>query len=400
MASIHRQPGKPFWYCAHSAWNPDLGKCGKWVRRFRSTKTTNKKQALEICRTWEKAAKLGHSGELTPDRAREVVADGVRDIFLTSNRDKLKTYTVREWGKQWLDGKSIDTAPRTHERYSSIMTRFYGFLGAKADRSIAGIAATDILTFRDNLAKELSINTANLAVKTLRVCFGDAHSNDLLTSNTAAKVKKLRFGGRAGQRRDFNASEIRLLLQAAGNSEWRGLILTGLYTGQRLGDLAQLQWNQVNLDTKEIVFHVSKTKRELPLPLARPLVDYFEGLQSSDDPAAFVFPKAAAVSLTGTLSNQFYRLMEQAGLAVPRENISTGRGHGVGRKTSPLSFHSLRHSNVTFLKAAGASDAIAQAIAGHSSSAVSKIYTHLDTDTLRRAIDKLPDVTKTPMVAE
>jgi site-specific recombinase XerD len=48
---------------------------------------------------------------------------------------------------------------------------------------------------------------------------------------------------------------------------------------------------------------------------------------------------------------------------------------------------------VTFLKAAGVSDAVAQAIAGHSSSAVSKIYTHLDTDTLRGAVDKLPDVT-------
>ncbi len=86
--------------------------------------------------------------------------------------------------------------------------------------------------------------------------------------------------------------------------------------------------------------------------------------------------------------------MEQAGLVPQRKNVDTGKGHRERRTVSSLSFHSLRHSCVTFLKAAGVSDAIAQAIAGHASSAVSRIYTHLDVETLRGAVAKLPDVTK------
>jgi integrase len=238
------------------------------------------------------------------------------------------------------------------------------------------------------------LNTANLAVKTLRVCFGAAYSQDLLTSNTAAKVKKLKQRT-FGRRREFKPQEIRLLLQSAGDSEWRGLILTSLYTTQRLGDVATLRWSQINLEGKEIVFHVSKTNEVRPLPMAPALVEYFTGLPSTDDATAFVFPRSAALGAkrTGTLSNQFYKLMEDAGLVPPRRNIETGDGHDKQRAPSTLSFHSLRHSGVTFLKAAGVSDAVAQAIAGHSSSAVSKIYTHLDTDTLRGAVDKLPDVT-------
>jgi integrase len=386
MASVHKQPGKPFWYCAFTTTDS--------IRRFRSTKTKNKGQAEAICAAWEKAEKHGRAGTLTPDKAREVLTAGLEDIFLVSNCETLKTYTVRQWGKQWLESKLIENTSRTHERYAGVLERFYRFLGARANKNIAGVAATEISAFRDKLAAELSTNTANLAVKTLRVCFGAAYSQDLLTSNTAAKVKKLKLRT-FGKRREFKPGEIRLLLQAAGDSEWRGLILTGLYTAQRLGDVARLRWNQVNLETKEIIFHVSKTTAVLPLPMAPALLDYFEGLPSTDNPSAFVFPKVAELAKrTGTLSNQFYKVMEQAGIAPARKNVETGEGHNKPRTPSALSFHSLRHSAVTFLKAAGVSDAVAQAIAGHQSAAVSKIYTHLSADDLRGAVNALPDVTK------
>ena len=60
---------------------------------------------------------------------------------------------------------------------------------------------------------------------------------------------------------------------------------------------------------------------------------------------------------------------------------------------SALSFHSLRHSAVSLLKAHGASDAFARAIVGHESDAVSQQYTHLDANDLRATVDAMPDVT-------
>lgn len=397
MASCHKQKGRPFWYCAYSTWDLVVG---EWVRHFKSTKTTRKAEAEQICVNWEKASRHGKAGTLTPDKAREVLAAGLEDIFLASNREPLKTYTVRQWGTRWLESKLIENTPRTHERYSGVLDRFYKFLRSKADRNIAGVTASEITAFRDKLATELSVNTANLAVKTLRVMFGAAYSNDLLTSNTAAKVKKLKLRT-FGRRREFTPEEIGLLLDAAGDSEWRGLILTSLYSTQRLGDVARLRWNQVNLETKVITFHVSKTNTVLPLPMAPDLVDYFTELPSVDDSTLPVFPKVAEVARrTGTLSNQFHKLMETAGLVPARRNVDTGKGHDKQRAPSTLSFHSLRHSGVTFLKAAGVSDAVTQAIAGHSSSAISKIYTHLNEDTLRAAVDAMPSVTKKAKVTK
>ena len=45
------------------------------------------------------------------------------------------------------------------------------------------------------------------------------------------------------------------------------------------------------------------------------------------------------------------------------------------------------------LKAAGVSDVLAREIVGHESAAVSRQYTHLTTHDLRKAMQRLPDVT-------
>jgi integrase len=39
---------------------------------------------------------------------------------------------------------------------------------------------------------------------------------------------------------------VRAILNLA-DEEWRSMILFGLYTGQRLGDIASLRWNNVDL---------------------------------------------------------------------------------------------------------------------------------------------------------
>jgi len=54
-------------------------------RVFRSTKTRDKNQALEICRAWHKAERLSRNGKLSVDAAREVIARGVSDVFTATN---------------------------------------------------------------------------------------------------------------------------------------------------------------------------------------------------------------------------------------------------------------------------------------------------------------------------
>ena len=356
-------------------------------RVFRSTKTRDKKKTLEICRAWHKAALKARNGKLSVDAAREIIARGVSDVFTAANVESLPSASVKSWCETWTEAKAIETEESTHARYKRVMERFTGFLGeAKSKRDLSTLQASDIARFRDGEAKELSRSTANL---------GEAVRQGLLTVNPAVRVKLFKSNAES-KRRAFTLAEIKRILKACGDdTEWRGLVLFGLYLGQRLGDLARLTWRAVDLDSGEIAFTTRKTGRRIVLPLVQPVADYLASLPASDKPNAFIFPHAASAKRTASLSNQFRDILVEAGLLEPlaRGHKSTGKGRNQAREASEISFHSLRHSAVTMLKAAGVSDFMAREIVGHESTAVSRQYTHLTTDDKRAAMQRLPDVT-------
>jgi integrase len=390
MPSIHRQPGRPFWFCAFSIFNPETHTS---KRVFRSTKTKDKKQALEICRAWHKAALKARNGKLSVDAAREVIAQGVSDVFTAANVESLPSASIKSWCETWLQAKAIEAEESTHSRYERIVERFIEFLRAKAGRDLSVLQTSDIARFRDREAKERARATANLSLKVLRVCFGEAVRQGLLTINPASRVKLLQ-SSKETKRRAFTLPEIKRILKACGDDqEWRGLVLFGLYLGQRLGDLAKLTWRAVDLEADTVAFTTKKTGRRMVLPLMQPLSDYLASLPASDSPNAFIFPRAASANRTGTLSNQFREILVEAGLVEPRGHSATGKGRSEARKASEISFHSLRHSATTLFKAAGVSDFVAREFIGHESAAVSRGYTHLSTDDLRAAMRRLPDVT-------
>jgi integrase len=119
-------------------------------------------------------------------------------------------------------------------------------------------------------------------------------------------------------------------------------------------------------------------------------------MPAGENPAQPLFPKAFEVitknKRTAVLSNQFYNLMAQAGLVEPRSHRSRGIGKSVSRKLNELSFHCLRHTTTSLLKNAGTSSAISEEFVGHDSPAISRLYTHIDKEAMRKAINAVPKI--------
>ena len=382
-----KQSGKPNWFCAYTT--------ADGQRHFRSTQTSVKKAAQEICRTWAKAAL--HGDKLTPDKAREIIADGVSSIMLATG-SALPSETVRGWCKRWLDTKELENEATSHLRYSRTIRVFLEFLDDAADRNLESLTADTLLRFRDDCSAKVSVGTANTNLRIVRSCLNAARQQGLLSNNPASQIRPLKERGES-KRREMTLEEIQRVLKTCGETPWRGLVLTGLYTGQRLGDCARLTWQQVDLFKKTVQFVTRKTGKRLSMHLASPLADYLSALPSTDDPKPFIFPPFAPMAgeTTGTLSKAFAeQILIPAGLMAARtkNHGSTGKGREGKRQTNEITFHSLRHSIVTMLKATGASNALAQMIVGHDSSAVSARYTHLSAQDTVESINKLPDVTK------
>jgi integrase len=195
-----------------------------------------------------------------------------------------------------------------------VIERFTGFLGeTKSKRDLSTLQASDIARFRDREAKELSRSPANLSIKVLRICLSEAVRQGLLAVNPGVRVKLLKSTTES-KRRAFTLAEVKRILRACGDdTEWRGLVLFDLYLGQRLGDLAKLTWRAVDSDSGEIAFTTRKTGRRIVLPLVQPLADYLASLPASDNPKAFIFPRAASAKRTASLSNQFRDILVAAG---------------------------------------------------------------------------------------
>ena len=332
MASVHRQSGKVNWFCAFTD--------SSGTRRFKSTGTGKKKQAQVICTGWQKAANLGRRGKLTPERARDLIAATVADVFVVANVDALPSTTTRAWSEEWLRGKEIEKEPSTVSRYKTIVNRFLASLGAKAGKDLETITPADVSAFRDAEAKRLSVVSANLALKVIRALLSDAHARQYIPRNPAAPslVKVLKEVA-ASKRRDLTLEEIRLILKSA-NTEWKGMILCGIYLGQRLGDISRLTWQAVNFEEGEIALVTRKTGRRLRIPIAKALKDHLLSCDAPDDPDAFIFPRAAAARTVGRLSNQFRDLLMEVGLvSTDSHQKTTGKGRSATRQTSELSFH-------------------------------------------------------------
>ena len=382
MAPLRRRVGTQFWFACFTDPN------GRRVQR--STKTSDRKLAAKIAAQWEEVA----TKRATEAQTRRVLSSLHEQI----HGSPLTAFTVQSFTNQWLARKKGETRAVTHSAYKGAVDDFLDHIGPKKDQSVTYVTPAMVSAWRDASATKATARTANNKLKILRVCLQDAWRDGLLPDgNPAAKVRTLEVSD--SSRRPLTIPEIRAILSVATDS-WKGMVLAGLYTGQRLKDLAGLTWASVDLQRGEIRLQTSKTRRRQFIPIAQPLRAYFEGLPSSDSSKTPVFPElyphAVKAGGSAVLSAQFHDLLAEAGLVKGRsaKKRGTGKGRDAAREKTEISFHSLRHSATSLLKQAGVSESVAMDLIGHDSAAMSANYTHTDASARRAAVDSLPDVTK------
>lgn len=383
MASLRKFPRSPFWFACFTL--PD----GRRVQR--STKETKRSTAQGKADQWE-----GMSKERTKARqAHKVIAD----IYRAAHKEELPDATTGAFLEGWLKRRKGEIAPASYSTYANRVTHFQTWLGDFAKRPLAEIETRHFINYRDALAERLSPTSCNQGVKILRVVFEDARRDKFISENPAKDCGMLKKEG-GNARRPFTVKEIKSVL-AVADDEWRSMIFFGLYTGQRLGDLARLTWASVDLQAQEIHLRTAKTSRPVRIPICKPLLDHIEGLPVGDDPKAPLHPRASALATVNgsTLSRQFGELLAAAGLSTKKTHEPTEderKGRASRRAASQLSFHSLRHTATSMMKNAGVSPAVVQDIIGHESAEISAHYTHIESDAKRKALDAMPDITSAP----
>ena len=349
---------------------------------------------MQICLQYEAAAKQAKEERLTMKRARDVLSS----IYASVHGDQLPSDLAGEYFEQWLQRKESELSESSFPEYKKIMEQFLGFIGLRKDKPLDTITKAIISDFRDDMLKRVSAATVKKYITILRAAFNDAVSEGRMRENPAATVKLKQR--KSTERMPFPPETVDRLL-ASANAEWRGMILVGFYTGIRLGDIASMTWDNIDLPSGELRFSAQKTGRDMVIPIATPLLKYLTALPSMDTGGPLFPDCCETYSRAGasTLSNQFRRIMADAKLIEKPSHEKRGEGRNVKRKTNKWSFHCLRHSLVSGLKMAGVGDSIAKEIAGHESDEISRVYSHSNIQKLREAVNLLPAL-KMPKTTE
>ena len=297
MASVWRHPKSKYWSACYTLAD------GRRVKE--SAKLTNRTSAQRLANALESEARAGLSERdaralsvrlhgrcgLSEHHARKMVGA----LFARLGGCSLAATSVADYFAQWLARKRAEVSPATAQKYSEVTRHFLAFLGDGARRDMATITGSEVAAFRDGMAARLSVGSVNVALKIVRIVFGDAAKAKIVSANEAASVPILKASTDRAARRPFTIAELRRVLEIAP-LEWHAIILTSFYAGgQRLGDVARLNWQNVDLANQEIRFVTRKTRRAQVVPIAAPLLTCLAALPSSDDSNAPVFPNAAAL---------------------------------------------------------------------------------------------------------
>lgn len=350
-----------------------------------TTKETNRRKALLVADAFEKVSRQRRNN-LHTKRVIERLHEEI-------GGEAISSVTLRSFAEIWLSTKRLEVSPATLDFYKKSVSKLIGSLGAKADRPISEITKSDLVGYRNTLAEKVSARTANHDMRGAKMLFLAARRDGVISENPAEFVEGIRQRNGESTRRAFSMDEVKAIL-AVADPEWRSMVLFGLFTGQRLSDIASLTWANVDLGKGELRLTTKKTDRLLILPLADSLQRHLEAAPCSDDLHAPRHPRAAKTlkshGRTAALSNQFADLLADAGLRSRKDHQSKKKGRDATRAQSATSFHSLRRTATTLLHEAGIPQQVVQAMIGHDSSEVHQLYVSIGKEALRSAAASMP----------
>lgn len=343
--------------------------CFRWhKKRYRLRSPDNRREgAIAYERVLRRRLASGEEVYLASDpRSREIPA----------GEQSFEGF-ARKWLQQVLaPGSELKPSTRvSYQRHVRLyLIPFFGRYPLKA------VTAGLINDFRNARAQTgrrgLSGKTMNNALSVLRRILVEASDAKLIEH-----VPRMRWCARVPKERGFlMQDEGARLIAATEPSHWRLMVLCGLRTGMRFGELLALRWHDVDF-------------RQNFINVRRNVVDGIEGTPKNN--------RFRQVPMTDDLRTALLaapHLGERVHVLpngdTPSRWSAVGALHRACRRAQlrQIGWHTLRHSFATQLLAAGVDVVSVQALLGHSTIEMTMQYLHVAMPMMRSAIARLGEV--------
>ena len=223
----------------------------------------------------------------------------------------------------------------------------------------------EIMAMPKNAGKrepEISFKEINHELQVLGNFFSFCIKKGLINKNPASGIKKLNELSRLKTLSDV---DIQKLIAGATNKLTRDLITFLIYTGCRKGEALNLRWDDVDLQNDVIAIKGTKTKYDRYIPISDALRGVLRGINRNQD-SLYVFERNGAK--LSDFKRSFKTACKNAGL-------------------KDLRIHDLRHVFASKMVMSGTSLYITGELLGHRTTQMTKRYSHLVPETLKKAVN-------------
>lgn len=316
----------------------------------------------------------------TRDRAdAEKIFEEFQKSFVDPTQEKIITPTVEDhlslaaFKKEYLEFLQ----PMKSKRYiTSIELSFNQLISYCGDISLKQIT-TQILDCFISTTFARTQRGAHQYYRTLKAAFNKAIEWNYIETNLFTKVKFPRLT--KVYPAFITEDDLLIILTNTPYQYLKDIFTVAFYTGMRLGELINMKWKWIDFFKNQITVKcsdefITKSKKERIVPMSEKVKSVLTiRYQNSEHQFNEVV---------------FYR---QEGRMLHQETISKQFKDAVRKSdlNDKIHFHSLRHSFASLLVQRGVSLYVVKELLGHEDLATTQIYSHLQQQNLRDAVNLL-----------
>jgi integrase len=288
---------------------------------------------------------------------------------------------------EWFLGQEKVKALSYFVPLQSHLKLFNEFFGKKL---VGSLQPADLESLQVRLGRrDYSPSYIDQIIDSARYMVTKALDNDLIGGDCLKpfrKVKAVLKAGANARQRVLSIAEYKALCDGSPKHT-RGIVALGFWSGMRIGEILNLQWDQVDLSARMIRLRAKDTKEGMPksVPLSKTMREILFTLPNRGK-SVFVFapPKRRKDDKEAPLRD----IREALRIGCKAAGIAFGRDIEGG-----FVFHDLRHCFSTYARRAGVPRRVVMAIMGHSTGGdMHARYDLVEDSDLLAAIDQVERV--------
>jgi len=308
----------------------------------------------------------------------------LKEIELQIAREELripKDSAIDEFFENFLIYAEAHVSPKTLERYVTVINCFEKYRSRfKSVNFLSKVTLTFLEDFKLSRVKKVSKGTVNQDLKILGTIFGRAVGLNLIKKNPIREVKRFKVGRK--QPRFFSAEEIRKILECC-SEKWYISYVILLHTGMRRGELANLEWDNVDFERKVIRITTKegwspKGKEERDIQINDVLYDLLLKMRKESNGSSVV-EKNNVKRYDRALWENFWRLAKKLGI----KNVN---------------IHTFRHTFASYLIMSGVDLVTVKELLGHRDITTTMRYAHLKPSHKHWAVNRICSISRTDTI--